>query len=51
MLILSSNSILTGFSSYTNAHGTHKQLVKAVEEGIAFAWHGGDISYADDWYV
>ncbi|ORY30983.1 acid phosphatase AphA [Naematelia encephala] len=36
---------------YTNAHGTHKQLIHAVEkEGLAFAWHGGDISYADDWY-
>ncbi|RAL08271.1 purple acid phosphatase family protein [Aspergillus homomorphus CBS 101889] len=35
---------------YTNAHGTHKQLIKAANEGTAFAWHGGDISYADDWY-
>jgi hypothetical protein len=35
---------------YTNAQGTHKQLVKAVDDGVAFAWHGGDISYADDWY-
>ena len=35
---------------YTNAHGTHKQLSKALDEGIAFAWLGGDISYADDWY-
>ena len=35
---------------YTNARGTHKQLVKAIEEGTAFAWHGGDLSYADDWY-
>lgn len=35
---------------YTNAHGTYKQLVKAVDEGLAFAWHGGDLSYADDWY-
>jgi len=35
---------------YTNAHGTHTKLVEAVEDGIAFAWHGGDISYADDWY-
>ncbi|WPH02674.1 acid phosphatase [Acrodontium crateriforme] len=35
---------------YTNAHGTHKYLSKAVDEGLAFAWHGGDISYADDWY-
>ena len=35
---------------YTNAGGTHQQLMKAVDEGVAFAWHGGDISYADDWY-
>jgi hypothetical protein len=35
---------------YTNAQGTQKQLIKAVGEGLAFAWHGGDISYADDWY-
>jgi hypothetical protein len=35
---------------YTNAEGTYQQLVKAVDEGVAFAWHGGDISYADDWY-
>lgn len=35
---------------YTNAGGTYKQLVNAVDEGLAFAWHGGDISYADDWY-
>lgn len=35
---------------YTNAMGTHKFLAQAVDEGVAFAWHGGDISYADDWY-
>ncbi|KAF1734278.1 Acid phosphatase [Beauveria bassiana] len=35
---------------YTNAGGTYKQLNKAIDEGLAFAWHGGDISYADDWY-
>lgn len=35
---------------YTNAGGTFNQLVKAVDEGVAFAWHGGDLSYADDWY-
>lgn len=34
---------------YTNAGGTYRELNKAVEEGIAFAWHGGDLSYADDW--
>ena len=30
---------------YTNAGGTYQQLLKAVDEGVAFAWHGGDISY------
>lgn len=35
---------------YTNAHGTHQQLLNAITDGVAFAWHGGDISYADDWY-
>ena len=35
---------------YTNAQGTHAQLIQAVKEGVAFAWHGGDTSYADDWY-
>ncbi|KAF2491562.1 hypothetical protein BU16DRAFT_468597 [Lophium mytilinum] len=36
---------------YTNAQGTYKQLNQAVDqEGVSFAWHGGDISYADDWY-
>lgn len=35
---------------YTNAAGTYTQLLKAVDEGMAFAWHGGDLSYADDWY-
>ncbi|KAL2840308.1 acid phosphatase [Aspergillus pseudoustus] len=35
---------------YTNAQGTHAQLVKLTNEGAAFAWHGGDLSYADDWY-
>lgn len=35
---------------YTNAGGTYKQLIKAADEGLAFAWHGGDLSYADDWY-
>lgn len=29
---------------YTNAHGTHKQLMGAVNDGVAFAWHGGDMS-------
>lgn len=36
---------------YTNAAGTYAQLVKAAANGsISFAWHGGDISYADNWY-
>lgn len=35
---------------YTNAGGTYKQLIKSVDQGMAFAWHGGDLSYADDWY-
>ncbi len=35
---------------YTDAKGTHAQLIEAVDSGIAFAWHGGDISYADDWF-
>lgn len=35
---------------YTNAQGTHKYLNQAADDGLAFAWHGGDISYADDWY-
>ncbi|KAK4073221.1 uncharacterized protein Triagg1_5501 [Trichoderma aggressivum f. europaeum] len=35
---------------YTNAGGTYKYLNKAIDNGAAFIWHGGDISYADDWY-
>ncbi|KWU43666.1 acid phosphatase AphA [Rhodotorula sp. JG-1b] len=35
---------------YTNAHGTKEYLRRHAQEGAAFAWHGGDISYADDWY-
>ncbi|RDW57066.1 purple acid phosphatase-3 [Coleophoma cylindrospora] len=35
---------------YTNAGGTYRQLLKAVDDGVAFAVHGGDLSYADDWY-
>lgn len=35
---------------YTNALGTFEQLYKVVDEGAAFLWHGGDLSYADDWY-
>lgn len=29
---------------YMNAGGTYRQLVKAVDDGVAFAWHGGDVS-------
>ncbi len=40
-----------GDMGYTNAAGTFKYLTKAVDDdGIAFTWHGGDLSYADDWY-
>ncbi|KAF8855510.1 Metallo-dependent phosphatase [Acephala macrosclerotiorum] len=35
---------------YTNAGGTLKYISELVDDGAAFAWHGGDISYADDWY-
>ena len=35
---------------YTNAKGTHLQLTEQVQKGAAFAWHGGDITYADDWF-
>ncbi len=36
---------------YTNAGDTYKQLLQAVQQqDAAFVWHGGDISYADDWY-
>ncbi|KAH9831315.1 acid phosphatase AphA [Teratosphaeria destructans] len=34
---------------YTNAQGTYQYLNQAADE-VAFAWHGGDISYADDWF-
>lgn len=36
---------------YTNADGTYAQLLKGAADGsLSFAWHGGDLSYADDWY-
>ncbi|ORX41237.1 putative acid phosphatase [Kockovaella imperatae] len=35
---------------YTNALGTHTQLLNLIQDGAAFVWHGGDSSYADDWY-
>lgn len=34
---------------YTNAAGTMEQLI-ANSDDLAFVWHGGDLSYADDWY-
>lgn len=36
---------------YTNAQGTHKQLSGAAASDVSFVWHGGDLSYADDWFV
>ncbi|KKA30953.1 hypothetical protein TD95_001328 [Thielaviopsis punctulata] len=35
---------------YTNAQGTYSHLTDAVDSGTALVWHGGDLSYADDWY-
>ena len=35
---------------YTNAGTTRQQLINEVANGMAFAWSGGDMSYADDWY-
>ncbi|KAF5556916.1 acid phosphatase [Fusarium mexicanum] len=37
---------------YTNANGTYYYMNQAMkgEDGLAFVWHGGDLSYADDWY-
>ena len=36
---------------YTNALGTYEYLLDAVNGGdVSFVWHGGDLSYADDWY-
>ena len=36
---------------YTNAKDTYRELLKSASDSeISFAWHGGDISYADDWY-
>ncbi|KAF5699699.1 acid phosphatase [Fusarium mundagurra] len=37
---------------YTNANGTYHFMNKSMydEDGLAFVWHGGDLSYADDWY-
>jgi hypothetical protein len=41
--------ILAQDMGYTNAQGTHQKMLDMIEEeGIAFALHGGDISYADD---
>lgn len=33
---------------YTNAAGTHEQMLNLITEGAQFVWHGGDLSYADD---
>ncbi|KAG5777013.1 hypothetical protein H9Q73_009324 [Fusarium xylarioides] len=37
---------------YTNANGSYYYMNQAMkgEDGLAFVWHGGDLSYADDWY-
>ncbi|CAF3496644.1 unnamed protein product [Fusarium graminearum] len=35
---------------YMNATGTCQYIKRAVEDGLAFVWHGGNLSYADDWY-
>jgi len=43
------SAILLNDMGYTNAQGTHRKMLQMIEEeGIAFALHGGDISYADD---
>lgn len=36
---------------YKNAKSTHKYLSQSLsgDDPISFAWHGGDISYADNW--
>lgn len=44
------NVALINDMGYTNANGTHAHLVAAANSDTAFVWHGGDISYADDWY-
>ena len=36
---------------YTNAGGTLKYISQLVDDGAAFAWHGGDISYADEYVL
>ncbi|KAF4978012.1 hypothetical protein FDECE_18280, partial [Fusarium decemcellulare] len=41
---------VTNDMGYTNAAGTYEYINQAVADGVAFAWHGGDLSYADDWY-
>lgn len=38
------------FAGYTNGAGTQQMISNLADEGAAFAWHGGDLSYADDWY-
>lgn len=36
---------------YTNAGGTFKYISELVDDGAAFAWHGGDISCADEYVI
>lgn len=36
---------------YTNARDTHLRLLDGVADGLSFVWHGGDISYADQWFA
>jgi len=36
---------------YANAGGTMNLINQGANDGTySFAWHGGDLSYADDWY-
>lgn len=36
---------------YTNAGGTYRHVLDSIfgEKPLSFVWHGGDLSYADDW--
>ena len=33
--------VVTADMGFTNAEGTHQQLIREIESGVAFAWHGG----------
>ncbi|RFN43396.1 acid phosphatase [Fusarium flagelliforme] len=44
------NIAINNDMGYTNAGGTYKYINREIEDGLAFVWHGGDLSYADDWY-